>query len=657
MLYRLLLACLIAGTTLNAAADAPIETPLAAPATQDAAAERQYSEIRTPCRQYNPLRNAYFGDTHVHTYLSLDAGLQGTRTTPDEAYRFAQGEPIGLQPWTDEGKPLRSLQLARPLDFVALSDHSEFLGEQHICMTPGSEGYDSWQCGFYRRWPSVAFIFMNMRTAWSADRNADGEALPIPRFGYCGKDGEVCREAASHGWQEIQQAAEQHYDRSSDCQFTTFVGYEWSGGPKTENLHRNVIFRNSTVTALPVSYLDTPDPEQLWARLKRECLTPGKGCDVLAIPHNSNVSNGRMFALTESNGKPFSAEYVRLRHEMEPLVEIFQHKGDSECGLMSSDEQCGFEKMPYNNLIAGRYNGWLTDKPSESDFVRDALKQGLKVEQQLGTNPFQYGIIASTDTHLGAPGAVSESNFPGHGGAGYSAREGIRPGFPDPVLYNPGGLAVVYAEENSRDALFNGMKRRETYGTSGPRIGLRFFAGENYPEDLCNNADFVATGYAQGVPMGSTLPAPANSPAFAVAAQADPGASNEPGMPLQRIQIIKGWIDNGIAHEKVFEVAGNPDNGATVDTNTCEPQGTGAAQLCAVWRDPDFNPAQPAFYYARVLENPSCRWSARQCVAAGVDCSQPDTVSKGYEACCTAEAPKIIQERAWSSPVWVSPAR
>lgn len=618
---------------------------------------QQYSEIRSPCAQHNPLRNAYFGDTHVHTYLSLDAGLQGTRTTPDEAYRFAKGEPIGLQPWTDEGKPLRSLQLDRPLDFVALSDHSEFLGEQYICKTPGAEGYDSWQCGVYRRWPSTAFIFLNMRTAWTADRNADGEALPIKRFDYCGKDGSICRNAASHGWQELQQAAEAHYDRSSDCQFTTFVGYEWSGGPSTENLHRNVIFRNSQVPALPSSYLDTPDPEQLWASLDRECLQRDKGCDVLTIPHNSNVSNGRMFALTESNGKPFSAEYAKARAQFEPLVEIFQHKGDSECGIMSADEQCGFEKMPYNNLIAGRYNGWLTDQPNESDFVRDALKQGMLVEEQLGTNPFQYGFIGSTDTHLGAPGATSESNFPGHGGAGYSAREGIRPGFTDPIAYNPGGLAVVYAEENSRDAIFNGMKRRETYGTSGPRIGLRFFAGSDYPADLCDSPDFIATGYAQGVPMGSVIkPADGtNALVFAVLAQADPGTETGPAMPLQRIQIIKGWVENGQAHEKVFEVAGNPDNGATVDTNTCQTRGEGYRQLCSVWRDPDFKPGQSAFYYARVLENPSCRWTTRQCVAAGVNCSQPETITQGYEACCTPEYPKTVQERAWSSPVWYSP--
>ncbi|HEY9037084.1 MAG TPA: DUF3604 domain-containing protein [Pseudomonadales bacterium] len=648
MICRLLLACL-AAVAMNAAAQ---ESATPAPT-------QHYSEIRSPCAQYNPLRNAYFGDTHVHTYLSLDAGLQGTRTTPDQAYRFAKGEPIGLQPWTDDGKPLRSLQLARPLDFVAISDHAEFLGEQYICQTPGADGYDSWQCGFYRRAPSVAFIFLNMRTAWVADRNQQGQALPIKRFDYCGPDGSICRNAASHGWQELQQAAETHYDRSSDCQFTTFVGYEWSGGPKTENLHRNVLFRNSQVPELPSSYLDTPDPEELWAYLDRECLQRGKGCDTLTIPHNSNVSNGRMFALTESNGKPFTAEYAKAREQFEPLIEIFQHKGDSECSITSSDEQCGFEKMPFNNLIADRYNGWLTDKPNDSDYVRDALKQGLLAHEKLGTNPFHYGIIASTDTHLGAPGAASENNFPGHGGAGYSARDGVRPGFPDPIAYNPGGLAVVYAEENSRDAIFDGMKRRETYGTSGPRIGLRFFGGRDFPADLCDSPDFIATGYAQGTPMGGMLSPVADETGlmFAVAAQADPGAGGEPAMPLQRIQIIKGWVENGVAHEKVFDVAGTPNNGASVDTNTCVPQGDGYRQLCAVWRDPEFKAQQSAFYYARTLENPSCRWTTRQCVAAGVNCSKPETITAGYEACCAASPyPKTIQERAWSSPVWYSPA-
>ena len=242
--------------------------------------------------------------------------------------------------------------------------------------------------------------------------------------------------------------------------------------------------------------------------------------------------------------------------------------------------------------------------------------------------------------------------------AGRSARDGVPPGLVDAVAFNPGGLAGVWAEENSRAAIFAALKRKETWGTSGPRIVVRFFGGWDYPGDLCTASDLVAQGYAGGVPMGGTLAAPSDAvtpPRFVVSALRDPGAPDEPGAPLQRVQIVKGWREGDAPQVAVYDVAGDPDNGATVDTTTCQPSGPGAAALCAVWTDPAWDPAQRAFYYARVLENPTCRWSTLQCNAHGVDCGNPATIGEGLEGCCDARFERVVQERAWSSPIGYAP--
>lgn len=615
----------------------------------NATAKPVYSEAREPCATVAPLKQAYFGDLHVHTRYSLDASTQGTRTTPAQAYQFALGERIGVQPWTEEGKAQRSMQLSRPLDFAMVSDHAELIGEVHMCNSPEVEGYNAWECVVYRNWPRGAFYLFNAMAG-----------LRQSHLGLCGKDDAVCLRAALQPWQEMQAAAEHYYDRSAECKFTTFVGYEWTGMNSSSggNLHRNVVFRNAEVPRLPASYIDESFAADLWASLDATCNGQDKGCDSMVIPHNSNLSAGFMFSGLGDDGKPMSREYADTRARFEPLVEVMQHKGVSECYFeagVTEDELCAFEQLAKDN-IAG-YN-----KPPTPDtgFVRKVLVDGLALEQSLGVNPYQFGLIASTDTHLGTPGAAEEDQFLGHGGAGVPAGDAVPPGLPDELQYNPGGLAVVWAHENSRDALFDAMRRRETYGTSGPRIISRFFAGWNFPADLCESPDRIERAYAEGVTMGSILPngQPAElRPTFLVAASQDAGTPDIPGTSLQRLQIIKGWIGaDGERHERVLDVAGDADNGASVNPMTCATEGRGFADLCTVWVDKEFNRAERASYYSRVVENPSCRWSQRMCVAAGVDCARPETIGDGYEGCCAAEHRPIVQERAWSSPVWYTPA-
>jgi hypothetical protein len=612
-----------------------------------------------PCVLRSELRNPYFGDLHIHTAYSQDASTQGTRNRPRDAYRFARGEPMGIQPYDGSGRALRTLQLSRPLDFAAVTDHAEQLGETIICQTPELPGYDSWVCRLYRYWPRAAFFVMNTRAANSTAPS---------RFAFCGNGGSDCRQAARTPWHDIIDAAEAAYDRTEDCGFTTFVGYEWTAAPGSNNLHRNVIFANEHTTDLPISYFEAATPESLWHQLREECVDKGNGCDAVIIPHNSNLSGGLMFQPVNADGDPIDATYASERARFEPLVEVVQHKGDSECLLSptTKDELCNFEKLPYSNF-RGKYVTGLRRPPEPAGFVRDALKQGLAEEARLGINPFKLGMIGSTDTHLGAAGAAEEDRFVGHGGAGVPARDAIPPGLPDEIEFNPGGLAVLWAEENTRESLFAAMKRREAYGTSGPRLIVRFFGGWDYPEDLCARAENpVKIGYDNGVPMGSDLPArtgdaaSAHGPHFAVWAFADIARLTPPPTPLERIQIVKGWRDaTGALHEKVYDVAVAKSDGvpAGTDPATCRPTGArGPRNLCSVWTDPEFRSGEHAFYYARVLESPTCRWSQRMCVAAGVRCDDKSTIGEGFEPCCASEHRPLIQERAWTSPIWYRPS-
>lgn len=592
------------------------------------------SEQRQECAHHDPLRRPFFGDLHVHTRHSLDASTQGTRTTPAEAYEFARGRPLAIQPWSADGRAGRTVQIDRPLDFAAVTDHAEFFGETTICNTPGLPGHDSLMCRVYRRWPRLAFFLMNGRGS---------------QFSFCGGDQRHCRAAGALPWAEMRDAAEAAYDRTDACSFTTFVGYEWTG-----YTHRNVIFRNADVPSFAPSKIEYPHETDLWDVLDDICRRDLGACDFVVIPHNSNLSASTTFQTRRPDGTPFSAEDARRRAANEMLVEIMQHKGSSECfaGVGAADELCDFENIPYDDLAA-RFVAWIKRRPAADNFTRTALGIGLREYQRVGANPFAFGVIGSTDTHLGAPGLVAADDYPGHGGAGVPLGDGLSDILLDPIEYNPGGLAVLWAEENSRDALFAAMQRRETYATSGPRIVVRLFGGWDYPGDLCLREDFAAVGYAAGVPMGGDLPLPARSggPAFAVHALRDSGRA----VSLQRLQIIKISVEGGEIRESVMDVAGGADSAAEVDTTTCAVHSTGADELCALWRDRDFDPAVPAAYYARVIEDPTCRWSTIACNRAGIRCDDPVSIRRGWTDCCDPDFPAAVQQRAWTSPIWYLP--
>lgn len=593
------------------------------------------------CDDFDPARNLYWGDLHVHTGYSFDAWLHDVRTDPDQAYRFARGEPLALPPLDERGRPTQTVQLDRPLDFAAVTDHAEFLAEVQACTTPGTAAYDSTLCTDYRADQNGALVTFGLQL---------GLRSPTRFAPICDDGGVDCQALIQEVWQRTIDAAQTHQDTGPSCRFTTFVGYEWSGMQSLSNLHRNVIFRNASVPPVPLSYYEAPSADALWDALRSQCLDGAPDCDVLAIPHNPNWSNGRLFRV-EYLGRGSEAEQAAARAAMEPLVEVFQHKGDSECSnglsgiLGEPDELCDFEKLrvpPLQDCLDGiGSNGMIGGGcVSRRDFVRGALLEGLREQARLGVNPFKLGFIASTDTHNGTPGLVDEDGFFGHVGTEEGDALARLTGEPPAGPRNgPGGLVAVWATENTRDAIFDALRRRETYGTSGPRMAVRVFGGSALPENLCERADLVQTADALGVPMGGQLPPGEAAPRLAISALRDPQ-----GLPLQRAQVIKGWIDRlGMAHVDVFDAVGG-DNGASVDPQTCQPQGEGADALCTVWTDPAFDPGVPAYYYVRVLENPRCRWSVADCRSLG-DAAPP----------VCAELPTAIQERAWTSPIWYEP--
>jgi len=598
------------------------------------------------CDHYDALRNVYWGDLHVHTGLSMDAYIFDTHLRPDDAYRFAHGGEVKLAPLDDQGRGTVPFKLSRPLDFAAVTDHAHSIGGVQVCTDPASPEFSSDLCVRYRR----PFKVMSVG---EGTRDIVERIDSLRSAENCGEDGARCREGAMQAWQETQRAAEKWNEGAPACGFSTFVAYEHTATPDLTKIHRNVIFGTDKVPPLPISYYDEPSALGLWRQLDRQCVEGLPGCEVLAIPHNSNLSNGQMFVIEypEGSSKQEQAKLAALRARMEPVVEMMQIKGESECRsgmwkVLGSDEDCDFEKFRALDEVSdckdGKGWGALGGKGCRSrlDFARYALIEGLREADRIGVNPYPFGMIAATDIHTGTPGATDEW-----------ALETTRERPPTPGS-NFGGLAAVWAEENTRESLFDALQRREVYGTSGPRMSVRFFGGWDFPEDLCQSQKLAATGYAEGVPMGGDLPPrpeqTAGGPAFVVSALRDPGTPEHPGAGLQRVQIIKGWSDpDGTFHQEVVDVAGNKNNGADVDLATCELRGKGAEQLCAVWRDPKFDASKRAVYYARVFENPSCRFSVYMCNAAPADSRPP--------VCDEERIPKVIQERAWTSPIWFTP--
>jgi len=578
----------------------------------------------------NPERNLFFGDLHIHTALSADAYTFGVRAMPDDAYVFARGGTIEH----GAGYPIR---IDRPLDFAAVTDHSETIG---IVRASNPD------LPLTRR--PLRDLLLNgtrfdIQRAWAGSITGIDTAFSRPENGI-----DVIRSA----WKHVIEAAERH---NRPGEFTSFIGYEWSSGKNRGHLHRNVIYRGSSAPDLPFSSADSPDPEGLWAALAEQST---QGMVAMSIPHNPNLSNGSAYEPNTFEGGALDANYAERRNRWERVSEILQVKGGSETHpiLSTEDEFADFE---IHHMRFGFGAGGTAEEELailKGSYARAALRAGLEFSSERGFNPFRFGVIGSSDSH-NASSTPNESSH--HGklpmldgsaairlGTALLLRGSVLPA----TQWGSGGLAAIWAEENTRASLFDSLYRRETYATSGPRIALRFFGGWSLEDDLAGAEDAVARAYAQGVPMGGDLPARggASAPRFAVWAGMDPE-----GAHLDRIQIVKGWVDsNGESHERIYDVAASDERTpaagsnqvaalpSTVDLSTASyTNSVGATWLGSVWEDPDFDPLAPAFYYARVLEITTPRWSTFDAVRLGVAPPEPST----------------LQERAVSSAIWYSP--
>ena len=611
----------------------------------------------------NPDMNLYWGELHVHTTESFDATLFGNSLSIEDAYRFAKGEPL-----TVAGGEV--MQLSRPLDFVAITDHAEGFGTRTHCGDLNLSLAERAACWLANEPNPKIFQILAAKARGTAAPGDPSKpagiyqqttrqplspgSFPTCKFG----DGafERCIKNTASDWARYINLADKYYEPG---ELTTLIGYEFSPGmPDQGKHHRNVIFRSNTVPERAISSLDVPNAIELWKGLEANCV---EDCDFLTMPHNPNKAWGLTYSRYTWDGQEYSEADWRLRQKREPLVEIFQIKGAQECalGVGATDEECAFEQV-FDPCQPGETTGCAF----ETGFVRQGLKVGLEVEQELGFNPLQIGFIAATDSHNSNPGDVEEWDFPGAVGAVTSSairrlREDVATAAYKSLIkfHSSGGLAAVWAPENTREAIFDALARRETYATSGPRMAVRVYAGWGIDDAIMQDRNPFQSLIANAVPMGSVLRVPASpdavkqrSPGFMVWATRDPMDA-----PLQRVQMIKGWIDaEGQTQEKVVDIAcaddlavdsatGRcPDNGATVDLASCNfSPGSGANELKTLWHVPDYDAELSAFYYARVLMNPTCRWSSYDAIRLG---REPDP-----------RVPATIRERAWTSPIWLDP--
>ena len=585
----------------------------------------------SPPMEFNANRSAYFGDLHVHTMYSFDAFMFGTTSSPDEAYEFAKGGTIVHPAGFD-------MKLQVPLDFYGVTDHAYYLGVLRQLANPDSE---------ISKHPIASGMSTLGGVLERRQKNREVNQFMRSDNGHEINDPGIQKSA----WDDIVAAANRHNDPGN---FTSFIAYEYTASaPDAARLHRNVIFKGDEAPELPFSQLDSSNPEDLWQWMDDN---RAAGFESLAIPHNSNGSNGKMFMLTDNSGRPLDDAYANQRIRNEPLVEITQIKGSSDThpALSPFDEWAEFEIFPY------RIATYLDSDPNGS-YVRQALLNGIQMQAGQGFNPYKFGVIGSSDTHNGTHAGEEYDHW---GGSSLFDADGVLRGSvplaeptADDDLYaqnyydkwGAAGLAGVWAEENTRGSIYDAFRRKETFGTSGTRMKVRFFAGYDLPNP--DDPDVIIKSYADGVPMGGDLIGEAgNSPSFFTWVAKDPNSA-----PLDRVQIIKGWIENGETVEEVYDVACSSgdvdpashrcsDNGARVDITDCSfSAGVGAAELRAGWQDPNFDPDQHAFYYVRGLENPTCRWSTWDAIRAGV---QPNP-----------ELQPTLQERVWSSPIWVTPAQ
>lgn len=597
-------------------------------------------------------RQLLWGDTHVHTAYSSDAYTNNNLTAdPDTAYRYAKGLPV-VHPYHKA-----RVQIDTPLDFLVVSDHAEFLGQIRFLHR---NGVDTSELGV---WDSikarVASFFLNRAIDTGEGRSLFVSVLPDPYVtpeqdarASSVENSDISLLPIDHAvevdtWRSITDSADQHNEPGK---FTALIGWEWSSIPAGANLHRVIITDSDAATAQtydPFGLDDSPYPEDLWAWLDKT--SAESGANFTAIPHNSNISKGYMFSRTSLRGNAIDSDYIKLRSKWERVAEITQTKGDSETHSTQSpdDEFADFENYPYYIQ-----REWTEYQPQAGDFIRSALKTGLEIESDLGLNPYRIGVVGSTDTHT-ALSSSEEDNFHGK-----LATDSIpankqakwvddKPG-PSGWAMSASGLAAVWSQSNTRSAILEAIQRREVYATTGPRITVQFFASFDFNETDLDNAQLYEHATRRGVPMGGELRG-AGSPSFIAVAEKDPVGAN-----LDRIQIVKGWLDDsGVSHEKVFNIAwsderelradgGLPPVGNSVDLHNGSTANTiGAEQLQAVWTDPEFDANTHAFYYLRVLQIPTARHSLLDAIALGMEHA--------------ADYPDTIQERAYTSSIWYLP--